>query len=73
MGIKIDLLKRFIKNPLAGFFISKIFRIEISNLLKPKIFIHQFHSESMKKDFFYEFRKKNPITKLMSFDLEKKI
>ena len=63
MGIKIDLLKRSIKNPLARFFISKIFKIEISNLLKPKIFIHQFDSESMKKDFFYEFRKKNPITK----------
>ena len=49
MGIKIDLLKRSIKNPLARFFISKIF-------------IHQFDSESIKKDVFYEFRKKNPIT-----------
>ena len=67
MGIKIDLLKRSIKNPLARFFISKIFKIEISNLLKPKIFIHQFDSESIKKDVFYEFRKKNPNVHVLQY------
>ena len=62
----IDILKKSNKSKFWEFLFSRIIRINLSDLISPKIFLFKINDFNLEIKNFYQYAEKNPITKYMS-------
>lgn len=62
----IDILKKSNKSKFWEFLFSRIIRINLSDLISPKIFLFKINDFNFEIKNFYQYAEKNPITKYMS-------
>ena len=62
----IDILKKSNKSKFWEFLFSRIIRINLSDLISPKIFLFKINDFNFEIKNFYQYAEKNPITKDMS-------
>lgn len=62
----IDILKKSNKSKFWKFFFTSIIRVNLSNLISPKILVFKFNDFNFEIKNFYDYAKKNPQTKFMN-------